>query len=45
MLNLFKQRLNKILDDADLPGQQSERVEAFAKIFALILKRHQVAAI
>lgn len=43
MLSLFKQRLNKILDDADLPDEHLERVEAFARIFAL--KRHQVSAI
>ncbi len=43
MTTLFKQRLTKILDDAELPEEHGERVEAFATIFDL--KRYQVSAI
>jgi transcriptional regulator with XRE-family HTH domain len=43
MSSLFKQRLNKILTDAELPEEDAERVEAFAKIFDL--KRHEANAI
>jgi hypothetical protein len=42
MPNVFKQRFNKLLDEAEVPTEQSARIEAVARIFAL--KRHQVAA-
>ncbi len=43
MLSLFKQRLDKILDEASLPAAHCDRVDTFAKIFAL--KRPQANAI